>query len=346
MRQCPYCGKNIEENARFCLYCMGSLDEKETIPQPKNRRVVYVIAAVIVAVLILGLSCCAGVALLQSESGETHQSQSETTLGDTSADPTGDPVPWPSEIKQTDAAVTQPSTAPTEPQQPAQTEPTEAPTIAPPAQSEPCLHQYQVTQTREPSCTSEGSNTYTCSRCGHSYQDTVAATGHSYKDDTCSGCGQADPRAPRWIYEYREPRAGDQLTYGNWNAETDIVITGIRQIAEDGVYEIPSYIGEKRVVGILPLAFSDTDARSVTLGEHVFYVAQDAFSGCSRIAKLYVRGDALYISRSAFIPAFRRDVTLQIYCSAGCTVKDVLKGEVPLKDIVKVYGGEFHEWNG
>jgi hypothetical protein len=221
-------------------------------------------------------------------------------------------------------------------------------------------------------CTTDGSCTYTCNLCGDSYGEKKPATGHryqaatcvlpqictlceaegadalghSYQDGSCIRCQKPDPNNPRNIYEYRAVQAGDQLDEGTYDPETDIVITGIKLTAQDGVYEVPATINGKRVVSIRPLAFSGTNARRVTLGKNVIYVAQNAFSGCYDIEALYIRSNRLFLSRSAFIPAFSRNVTLKIYCSAQCTVDDDLLGECYLKDIVRVYGGEFYEWNG
>ena len=50
MRKCPFCGADIEESARFCLYCMQSLTEKEQIlPHKKKKPQWLLILAVIVA---------------------------------------------------------------------------------------------------------------------------------------------------------------------------------------------------------------------------------------------------------------------------------------------------------
>lgn len=52
--KCPYCGAELQENARFCLYCMKSLQDKQTIesPQRKKRlwRMVSIAAAAAVAI--------------------------------------------------------------------------------------------------------------------------------------------------------------------------------------------------------------------------------------------------------------------------------------------------------
>ncbi len=57
MKKCPFCGAEIEENARFCLFCMTPLDEKEKLKAPKTntKQWLYVIiAAVLVVLLIVG----------------------------------------------------------------------------------------------------------------------------------------------------------------------------------------------------------------------------------------------------------------------------------------------------
>lgn len=52
MRKCPECNAEIEENARFCLYCMAQLSEKHIIEvHAKKRR--YRLA------LVVGLLCVA-----------------------------------------------------------------------------------------------------------------------------------------------------------------------------------------------------------------------------------------------------------------------------------------------
>ena len=56
-------------------------------------------------------------------------------------------------------------------------------------------HTYKSVVTK-PTCTAGGYTTYTCSGCGASYTGTpTAATGHTYANGKCTGCGQADPNA-------------------------------------------------------------------------------------------------------------------------------------------------------
>ena len=56
MKKCPFCKAEIEENARFCLYCMTPLEEKQTIEKTegKPRRWVYFLIASALALVVVG----------------------------------------------------------------------------------------------------------------------------------------------------------------------------------------------------------------------------------------------------------------------------------------------------
>lgn len=57
MKQCPNCRAELDDNARFCLSCMTSLDEKEQIPPPVRKAhrwpLVLLSSLLLGAVLIL-----------------------------------------------------------------------------------------------------------------------------------------------------------------------------------------------------------------------------------------------------------------------------------------------------
>ena len=75
-----------------------------------------------------------------------------------------------------------------------------------------CQHQYEAVRV-EPTCTAEGSITYTCPVCGDSYTESIPIIAHDYQDDICTICGQAllhvtvdcDQGASVTVYETQSP---------------------------------------------------------------------------------------------------------------------------------------------
>ena len=56
-----------------------------------------------------------------------------------------------------------------------------------------CTHSYTSEVTTEATCTTAGVRTHTCTKCGHSYTQPIAANGHNFFGGSCSVCGIADP---------------------------------------------------------------------------------------------------------------------------------------------------------
>ena len=55
-----------------------------------------------------------------------------------------------------------------------------------------CEHDYYGGETLAPQCEMDGMRIYFCALCGHSYTETIPATGHSYVEGKCA-CGAVDP---------------------------------------------------------------------------------------------------------------------------------------------------------
>lgn len=361
MKKCPYCKAEIEENARFCLYCMKPLVEKETITPPKKRRRIWVFVAVVL-VMCIGVLLLARCAPKSDGTSTTHPSTNTNSGTQPSVTPPNEDnsageVPTPS-VKPPEEST--PSSEPTE----------ETPQVKPPNEdpSTPCTHNYQLTESHEPTCTTQGLQIYTCSLCSDSYQQTVAATGHQYTAPSCKlpkickACSQTDGQPlghsysegycircevpdytnPKVVFSYRAAAPGDGFSPDS-DISNGIVITGVKEASPNGEYEVPAYIDGKPVVGIMSLAFSGSDARRVTLGENILRVNQNAFAGCFNIEVLRIKSTSVFLSRSALIDAAHRSCKLTIYCAADCVVDDDLYGDCYLKDIVHVYGAEYQE---
>ena len=62
-----------------------------------------------------------------------------------------------------------------------------------------CKHEYTEQITTAATCTTS-LKTLTCSKCGDSYTQTINATGHSFQNGTCTGCGEVEPTEPVILY--------------------------------------------------------------------------------------------------------------------------------------------------
>ena len=323
MKKCPFCKADIEDNARFCLYCMKPLNEKEVIPPPQRQLQWWpfaVAAVLLVALLVVILLIPKGNADRPSEStGEESTSTSQTvdsqasqttdegtqntlneggeSQGDTqNAAGTPDTNQKPNQSQnsntQTPTESTTPATKPTTP--------TKAPT-------NPATTPQETTQPEE-----------TTEETTLPENTTVPET-----------------QKTEVVYTYRAARAGDDFNAQYQNTGNDIVITGISQSSVDGTYDIPSYIDGKKVIAIVANAFSGSNAKVVYIPATVKTIWNYAFADCG-LTDIYFRGNAIYTENKAF------SGSITIHCSASCSDRNFHY----YKNCAASYGATWAEWNG
>ena len=324
MKKCPFCKADIEDNARFCLYCMKPLNEKEVIPPPQRKKPWWLLAVVgLLLVLLIAtvvmLKENADITadptndvVLPTESTQATIAQTQPTTGipnttptttqsqtDPTQKPTDDTTPpvihtQPATTAQT-APPTTPSSKPTQPATQVGTEEPTAPTAKPTQPTAPV-------QTTTPIQTS----TPTVKPTQPTDAPTTAPTEPTQQT--------TEPEAPTHEveYTYRAARAGDDFSASYQNTGNDIVITGIAQPSADGVYDIPSYIDGKKVIAIVANAFSGSNAKVVYIPTPVKTIWNCAFSGCD-LTDIYFRGNAIYMESKAF------SGNVTIHCSAYCS---------------------------
>lgn len=149
MKKCPFCGTDIEDNARFCLYCMQSLVEKEQIlPYKKKKPQWLLIIAAIVGISLM-IILLIGMSKNQDTNGNYNSSEGQHIQTTPSSDPTD------AQHSPTSQPATQPSSQPphsTTPDTPIPTVPdvTEPkvtePTITDPGETAPESTEPQVTE--------------------------------------------------------------------------------------------------------------------------------------------------------------------------------------------------------
>ncbi len=319
MRKCPFCKAEIEDNARFCLYCMKPLNEKEVI-QPAHRKMQWWLLAACIVVLALVLLIPKNQDIPQKEAAgvpETEQAntEEETTLGSTEGETTN-PTEQENPPQQEQAPLSGSASTPVDntPQNqtppPQTTIPEQLPDTTTPEQTPETTLPEQDQDTTTPPQTQEPESTQP--------EDVQPVTG----------------------YTYRLAQAGDEYSAHYTNSGNDIVITGVPKNAADGVYRIPGYIDGKRVITIDANAFYGSNARVVYLPETVRYVKTYAFNGC-QITDIYFTKD-VYIEG---VPKLESGAYVVLHCPRDCRDRNY-RYYSSFASYPELYGATWEEWNG
>ncbi len=281
MKKCPFCKADLADNARFCLYCMKPLNEKEVLLPTKKKRPWWLLVLAGLLLVLLAL-----VIFFPRENGNI---SSLPTGGDPSLNappsvpeqtPAPTPVPTPF-----------PTPAPTPESTPKPTpKPTPAPTAAPTAKPTPAPTAAD-TPPETPAQT-----------------PTPAAT----PPESTASPDQPESPTNAVVYAYRLARTGDEYNAHYQNSGSDIVITGISQQSSDGIYDIPAYIDGKKVIAIVANAFSGSNVKVVYVPSTAKSIWNHAFAGCG-LTDIYFRGNSIYAEGSAF------PTGITIHCSASCS---------------------------
>ena len=305
MKNCPYCKAEIEDNARFCLYCMQPLNAKSEIAAPRKKSLWWLV--VVAAVLLILLASVLLFPDGQTKTGDDSPS-AETSLPTESIELESDED---TQIQEGTPPVDNPSApnqAITNHPQPRPSEPTQ--TTTNPAR--PNVPEETTSPTSEPDETTEETT-----------EETIEETTEPQTPQSSAG------------YIYRAARAGDDFNANYTNSGNDIVITGIAQPSAKGVYDIPAYIDGKKVIAIMPNAFSGSNAQTVYVPTTVKTIWNYAFAGSS-LTDIYFRGSAIYAESKAF------SGSLTIHCSASCSDRNFRY----YKNCAASYGAVWEEWNG
>lgn len=323
MRKCPFCKAQIEDNARFCLYCMKTLNEKEVIRPTKNKKpwwLLIVAGALVLALLLAVLLILKGQEemLGDIEGGETTASSQST--GSETAENTGE---TPQE--------TQPEeTGTMEPPQTGTSNTGKTPEESQDDVPEPSENENPVTvptRSTDPTTPTKGPTPPAAPE-----ETTVETT---QPEETTAATTEPETQPVAVTYTYRAARAGDDLNANYTNSGNDIVITGVAQQSADGVYDIPAYIDGKRVIAIVANAFSGSNARIVYVPATLKNIWNYAFYGCN-LTDIYFRGSAIHVESKAFSSA------LTIHCASTCNDRNFRY----FKNSAAIYGATWEEWNG
>ena len=151
-------------------------------------------------------------------------------------------------------------------------------------------HNIVIDEAVSPTCTknglTEGSH---CSKCDEilTKQEIVSATGHSFVNDMCEFCGEAE-------------HSNQSLDYVINDDGITCYISGIGTCSDLDII-IPEYIDGYKVTGIGNAAFHKKDnLTSIVIPNGVTSIGDDAFYWCRNLNSISIPNSVTYIGRSAF----------------------------------------------
>ena len=178
-------------------------------------------------------------------------------------------------------------------------------------------HDYQASVTKQPTTTEEGIRTYTCTRCGHSYTESIAkltspspqptATpsdkpetpspqpkGTNLKDDTGAAYKVTSANGKTPAVQYLAPKSG---TKGTVTVPFEVTIDGVTykvtSIADNafkGNKKLKKVVVGSNITSIGKNAFAGcTSLTSITIGKNVKKIGKNAFTGCKKLKSIIIK---------------------------------------------------------
>ena len=203
-------------------------------------------------------------------------------------------------------------------------------------------HDYKATVTKQPTTTEEGVRTYTCTRCGHSYTESIAkltspspqptATpsdkpetpspqpkGTNLKDDTGAAYKVTSANGKTPAVQYLAPKSGVKGT-----------VTVPLEVTIDGVtYKVTSIAGN---------AFKDTKKiKKIVIGSNITSIGKNAFAGCTSLTSITIGKNVTKIGKNAFTGCKKlKSITIKTKKLTTKTVKKGAFNGISKKVVVKV----------
>ncbi len=330
MKKCPKCGAEIDDNARFCMYCMTSLDNKVAVESSASKKKL----GVIIMAALLGILLIAIVLFFAfCGKGDNNDSESSPALIIGSQNDYGSSENPDSNIPALSSKVDKDNTTTSNT---SSNNPSSDKTSSLTATSKP---QGSSSVSSKPESSSEkapiASNKPTAPSSSNPSSPVSSANSSSTPDSST-------------IYTYRAAQSSDdELVAGSTLMNGGITITGVAKAPADGVYVIPEFIDGKKVVAVDKYAFNSEEIKDtvkvVVFPKSMLSVNVYSFYYCYNITDIYFAGEKTYIAGDAFPKPEKRNYIITLHSSGTAENRNFTK----LKNFAIMYHEMlFEAWDG
>ena len=329
MKECPVCQNKLDDNARFCLYCMTPLNQKQTVPPLKRSggRWLLLWGCVLVAVLMLSGLCLLLLRSGDALPGERQPVQQQIQLqgqqtphatpnhpGTTGQNGGADRMEdIPAEGKGSEMSIALPDQEDNPAVIPPAGTNTPSVTTAPPVTTAPTQATTVPTNPTSPSLPAE-----------------VLGNGIPGSEGYRTSLSQSDPYedmhqpfTDEGGLAYTLATAANMGDESYVNPGNEYVACSVGSCTRSGIYDMTVMDAWLEAEGNVCVAISErtfagSDAVKVVISPEVRYIGAYVFYNCEELAYVYLTGDEVRIHPNAFATSVPRWYTVYLCCSAQC----------------------------
>ena len=203
-------------------------------------------------------------------------------------------------------------------------------------------HDYKATVTKQPTTTEEGVRTYTCTRCGHSYTESIAKLTSPSPQPTATPSDKPETPSPQPKGTNLKDDTGAAYKVTSANGKTPAVQYIAPKSGVKGTVTVPSEVTidgvTYKVTSIAGNAFKGTKKiKKIVIGSNITSIGKNAFAGCTSLTSITIGKNVTKIGKNAFTGCKKlKSITIKTKKLTTKTVKKGAFNGISKKVVVKV----------
>ena len=203
-------------------------------------------------------------------------------------------------------------------------------------------HDYLASVTKQPTTTEEGIRTYTCTRCGHSYTESIAKLTSQSPQPTATPSGKPEAPSPQPKGTNLKDDTGAAYKVTSANGKTPAVQYLAPKSGTKGTVTVPLEVTidgvTYKVTSIAGNAFKGTKKiKKIVIGSNITSIGKNAFAGCTSLTSITIGKNVTKIGKNAFTGCKKlKSITIKTKKLTTKTVKKGAFNGISKKVVVKV----------